>query len=58
MVELLLGYKPPDLSLKYILIQVHAPAGSAVRIKKKRPKGKIVLKKRPNRKKNGTKKQK
>ena len=30
-----------------------------MRIKKKRPKGKIVLKKRPNRKKkNGTKKQK
>ena len=28
------------------------------RNKEKRPKGKIVLKKRPNRKKNGTKKQK
>ena len=34
-------------------------AGSAKRIKKKRPKGKIVLKKnRRNREKNGTKKQK
>ena len=36
--------KTPDLRLKYILIQVHAPAGSAVRIKKNRPKGKKVLK--------------
>ena len=27
--------KTRDLSLKYIVIQVHAPAGSAVRIKKK-----------------------
>ena len=32
--------KTPDLSLKYILIQMHAPAGSAVRIKKKRQKEK------------------
>ena len=36
--------KTLDLRLKYILIQVHAPAGSAVRIQKKKPKGKKVLK--------------
>ena len=34
--------KTPDLSLEYILIQVHDPAGSAVRMKKKSPKGKIM----------------
>ena len=42
--------KTPDLRLKYILIQVHAPPGSAVRIKKK-AKMKNSVKKRPNGKK-------
>ena len=35
--------KTPDFRLKYILIQVHAPAGSVVRIKKKRPEEKKTV---------------
>ena len=47
--------KTPDLSLKYILIQVHDQQGQQQEERKKNPEGKKVLKKRPDRKKNGIK---
>ena len=46
------------LTLKIYIDPSVWPAGSAVRIKIKRPKGKIVFKKRDKQKKTGTKKQK
>ena len=43
--------KTPDLSLKYILIQVRDQQGQQQEERKKNPEGKKVLKKRPDRKK-------
>ena len=50
--------KTPDLSLKYILIQVHDQQGQHYEQRKKGQKETIVLKKETKQRKNGTKKQK